>query len=265
LGPNSLLPSRDIILATRIGSTNFDQTDRSVNRPSSQLYSVYPIKRGTYECLLIVTSQITCFIIEGVLVMHNTLKTLVVTLLMMGLVSCSIDNPVGAPISPPSTGTIKPESQADYQLLQLPKLQSLQKLVAVKSTITAAGGGELAFEHSDGSFYVKIVLKFNPGSLADDKELEMLADDEKLAASFGPEGTQFLIPGELSIEARGLDFSNVPDRRLLASRLRLLYFNETTNRWEVVRAEGFKVDAEKGIVTCEKGYIPHFSRYGFGF
>lgn len=197
--------------------------------------------------------------------MHNTLKTIVVAVLMLGLVSCSMDNPVGTPISPPTTSVLEQATQIEYQLLRLPKLQSLQKLVPVKSTITAAGGGELSFEHSEGSFYVKIVLKFNPGSLSVDKELEMLADDEKLAASFGPEGIRFLIPGELYVEARGLDFSNVPDPRSLASRLRLLYFNETTHRWEVVNAQGFKVDADSGTVICEKGYIPHFSRYGFGF
>ena len=197
--------------------------------------------------------------------MLNILKTLVVAVLMLGLVSCSIDNPVGAPISTPTTSTVEQSSQIEYQLLQLPRLQSLQKLVPVKSTITAAGGGELTFEHSEGSFYVKIVLKFNPGSMAVDKELEMLADDQKLAASFGPEGTQFLVPGELYVEARGLDFSNVPDPRSLASRMHLLYYNETTHRWEAMKAEGFKVDTEKGSVICEKGYIPHFSRYGFGF
>jgi hypothetical protein len=197
--------------------------------------------------------------------MITTLKTVVFSVLILGLVSCSIDNPVDAPLSPHNGTAVKALPAQSYNMLQLPKLQGLNKLVPVTSTITAADGGQLAFEHSEGSFYVKIVLKFSPGAVSTDKELQMLADDEILAASFGPEGTQFQIPGELYVEARGLDFSNVSDPLALAKQLRLLYFNETTQQWEPVDADGFKVDVASGTVICKKGLIPHFSRYGFGY
>lgn len=188
--------------------------------------------------------------------MRNSLKSLVVAALLMGLVSCTLDNPVDAPISPNAAIT-----QA-FQPFGLPAGNGLQKTVKVSGTITAAQGGQISFEHSKGSFAMKIVLSFGPGSVDQDMTLDMFADDEVLSATFGPAGTQFKKPGTLYIEARGLDLSG--DVSQLKERLKMLYKNEITGNWEPIEGYGFQVDASTGTVVCKNGVIKHFSRYGFG-
>ncbi len=196
--------------------------------------------------------------------MRNILVVIVTAALMLGLVSCTMDNPVGAPLPPPQGAVSVTSTDGGYLPLQLPAAASLRKTVPVTATITAAAGGQLAFEHSEGAFSVKIVLKFGPGAVAKDMDLTMLADDQVLAATFGPDGTQFLTPGELYFEAHGLDLSSYTDPTALIRKLHLLYQNDTTGNWEPIEATGFSADLSTGTVVCQKGVIRHFSRYGFG-
>ncbi len=196
--------------------------------------------------------------------MRNTLVVVAVAALLLGLVSCTIDNPVGAPIPPPQGVVSPPGASGTYHPFQLPATAGLRKTVPVTATITAANGGQLAFEHSEGTFSVKIVLTFGPGAVAKDMDLTMLADDQSLAATFGPDGTKFGTPGNLYFEAHGLDLSSISDPADLVKKLHLLYYNDTTGAWEPISASGFSVDLASGTVICQKGVIEHFSRYGFG-
>jgi len=196
--------------------------------------------------------------------MRNILIVFSTAALLLGLVSCTLDDPVGAPMPPPQGAISSPSEHGTYQPLQLPANNGLKKAVTVTANITAAQGGQLAFEHSEGQFSVKIVLNFGPGAVAQDIELKMQTDDQVLAARFGPDGTKFLTPGELYVEAHGLNLASLPDPATLAQRLRLLYQNETTGEWEPIEASGFSVDVQGGTVVCQKGIIRHFSRYGFG-
>jgi hypothetical protein len=189
--------------------------------------------------------------------MRNVLNSLIVAILLMGLVSCTIDNPVDTPI--PSGAALSTQA---YQPFALPAGNGLQKTVKISGTVTAAEGGQLSFEHSKGNFAVKIVLSFGPGAVESDMTLDMFADDEVLSATFGPHGTQFKKPGTLYVEARGLDVNG--DVNALKNRLKLLYKNELTGNWEPIEAYGFQVDASTGTVVCKNGVIKHFSRYGFG-
>ncbi len=196
--------------------------------------------------------------------MRNTLTVFAVAALLLGLVSCTIDNPVGAPLAPPQGVVSSSDAGGVYHPFQLPATSGLHKTVPVTATITAAGGGQIAFEHSEGAFSVKIVLTFGPGAVSKDMDLTMLADDQTLAATFGPDGTKFGTPGSLYFEAHGLDLSSVSNPADLVKRLHLLYFNQTTGLWEPISASGFSVDVATGTVICQKGVIEHFSRYGFG-
>jgi hypothetical protein len=92
----------------------------------------------------------------------------------------------------------------------------------------------------------------------------MVTDDQILAATFGPDGTQFLQPGSLYVEAHGLSLPHGMDAQTLANRLKLLYKNEATGTWDPINANGFSVDLATGSVVCQKAEIHHFSRYGFG-
>ena len=190
--------------------------------------------------------------------MRNALKFLLIAGLLVGLVGCTIDNPVDAPMTPHAS-VVKHASQP----FALPAGTGLQKAVKVSGLVTVAEGGQLAFEHSSGTFAVKIVLTFGPGSVANDIVLDMVTDDEILAATFGPEGTRFLKPGNLYVEAHGLALPG-QDAAALANALKLLYENEATGEWEPIQANGFNVDVATGSVTCTNGVINHFSRYGFG-
>jgi hypothetical protein len=190
--------------------------------------------------------------------MRTALKSITFAALLLGLIGCAIDNPVDAPL-PPQQSAIQA-----YQPFGLPAGNGLQKSIVVKGMVTVANGGQLSFVHSQGNFSVRIVLTFEPGSVANDMELNMLTDDQVLAATFGPEGTQFLQPGTLSVEASGLKLPKNMDAQALLNSLKMLYLNKATGNWEPIEAGGYSVDVATGTVVCTNGVIRHFSRYGFG-
>lgn len=190
--------------------------------------------------------------------MRRILDIVAFMALILGMMGCALDNPVDThPLSSSTSFT------RAYQPFALPADPALKKGITVTGTITAAQGGTLAFSHANGGFSIHITLAFGPGSVASDLVLDMIADDEMLAASFGPEGTAFLKPGDLSICATGLELGEMDQSTLLA-KLRLLYQNEDTGVWEEIPAASFDADPATGSVMCEGGVIWHFSRYGFG-
>jgi hypothetical protein len=190
--------------------------------------------------------------------MRTHLKFIAIAAVLHGLLGCTASNPVD-PAAAGQATLVKHGPQP----LALPPDSTLAKNGEATGTVTVAAGGQLVMNLRHGRCTVKLVLTFGPGSVANDIELRIVADKKTLSASFTPDGTQFLIPGSLSMEAHGLDLPS-SDSAWLAQNLKLLYENPATGEWEPVPSDGFTVDVATGSITCTNGVINHFSRYGFG-
>lgn len=107
-----------------------------------------------------------------------------------------------------------------------------------------------------GSHYA---LRFYKGSLA---KLEIISikeyDRNVIDVQFGPHGTRFVTPVELSIDFAGTN-SDPRTANADPSEPVLWYLNETTNRWEEVMGGTTDWVHLKYIVHLE-----HFSRYVLG-
>jgi hypothetical protein len=159
--------------------------------------------------------------------------------------------------------------------------QTLNKgVVTISELITPETGGELVlnlgFDNKgnsshDGESSIDVVehktktgltikLKVLPGSVDDSTTISLRLDKDFLDMDFGPDGTVFDPPAKLSIDAKGLDFSNAN-----SVYLKVYYYNSVTNQWKGLQHESFDVSMAKGDFKINNARIPHFSRYAVGW
>jgi len=178
-------------------------------------------------------------------------------LLLLG--GCSdFENPVGA------DERVQVE---ELNFLGLPDPGALFKTMEATATISPQTGGELNLNYSQGQGSEKvdidISLRFDPGSVSEEIEVSMSVDQNILMTNidiqFGPSGSVFLKPANLSVNARGLDLSDVPED----AEITLYYDND--GEWEEISANMVRHNVKLGQLQCVNGKIPHFSRYAFAF
>ena len=162
---------------------------------------------------------------------------------------------------------------------------SLNKgIITVSELITPEKGGELVLklgasdfdensggDSDDGEDDIEIVdhrkkigltikLKVKPGSVDIPTTIYLRLDPEYLDMDFGPDGTVFNTPAKLSIDAKGLDFSNIS-----SEILNVYYNNPETGQWETVERESVVISKRSGDFKINNARIPHFSRYAVGW
>jgi len=124
------------------------------------------------------------------------------------------------------------------------------KTFLVSEWVTVASGGLVTVgdENCGHSF-----LDFLPGDLPADTTITFGWDSNGYITDLMPHGIVFNSPVELALSYKDADLSG-----LVEDSLRIWYFNDNTNLWELV---GGTVNTTDKVV---EGYIEHFSRYALG-
>ncbi|MBM3299082.1 MAG: hypothetical protein FJY85_03910 [Deltaproteobacteria bacterium] len=201
--------------------------------------------------------------------MRRTLIPLTVMILLSLVGGCAVhDNPVESSTYQPPSKAPKIAEDQELKFIQLPKDNALRKIVSATGLITAKKGGSITLQHRVGFARIWMTLTFPRGAVQEDTYVTMSLDDEVLATtvevSFGPTGTSFLKPGSLDVLAIGLDLSSLSSSGFHSDDVALLWYNPTTGLWEKMEADHIMVSTRVGMLVCNNGKIPHFSRYAFG-
>jgi hypothetical protein len=168
----------------------------------------------------------------------------------------------------------QPNSSAGaITLISLPKAasNSLKKTDYDVELITATNGGKLSiaynYQSTKGPVNVQVSLNIPGGALQYDQYLTMALDEATLSGSvfvntiFGPHGTTFLVPALLNIHATGLDLSSLPSN----VKVQLYYYNPDINTYTLMVTKSTNYNLTSGMIKCQDGQLPHFSRYAFGY
>ena len=185
----------------------------------------------------------------------GALATLATLLALAGCSTAPLTAPPATSVATPGVVAPLPPSRlsaSDNLQLQLP-LDSL--LAPVLRTVTAVLVPTGVDTVVTGDRYT---LKFAKGSLVAPTSVTIQdIDANVLDVTFGPHGTRFATPVELSIDFAGTNCD--PGKNYANAEEPVLYYlNETTNQWEVVPGVTDWVHL-KHIVHLE-----HFSRYVLG-
>ncbi|MDZ7722802.1 MAG: hypothetical protein U5R06_08305 [candidate division KSB1 bacterium] len=167
---------------------------------------------------------------------------------IIALTGCSTDNAV-SPTSSANQSAQGKIVQSDIGPVQILSLKSapLAKSAA-EQFIVAKEGGTIAIGNNTQGIS-KIVFK--PNDLPKDMSITFSwAIDEYCIGEFGPHGTQFNSPVRVELSYKAAELTNVDEENL-----RISYYNENTNVWEVL---GGKTDVENKVLIA---YLEHFSRY----
>lgn len=151
------------------------------------------------------------------------------------------------------------------QFLEIPAHMAVLKGVSSRAKIEREKGGKVELKYEEkvakDKFKLEVELKFEKESISNDFEASLSMDAQYLmndvALEFGPHGTYFLQPANLSIKVEGMDLSSFKEGAVLH-----LYYNNN-GRWEKM-AGTVKFDKKEGKLECKDGKLPHFSRYAFG-
>jgi len=148
-------------------------------------------------------------------------------------------------------------------------IQCTSTIVTTSKDITVAEGGTLELEYRQGAtnnygvtlYQIRSSISFAPGSISNDFTASFALDGgammSTISMEFGPHGTMFLQPANLSIYVSGLDLSYLTPQ----DEVKLYYDDNGT--W--VEMEGTVwANRTKGSINCINGKLPHFSRYAFG-
>ncbi|GAB4333076.1 MAG: hypothetical protein Kow0037_11200 [Calditrichia bacterium] len=131
-----------------------------------------------------------------------------------------------------------------------PQQQSFKRPFYTAQWITKADGGLLR----SGDEYSGISgIKFYPNALPQDTLIEFSWDSQGFLTDLAPHGIWFNNTVILRLSYKEADLTNINE-----DNLRIWYFNEETNLWELV---GGTVNKDKKYVQTE---IQHFSRYAIG-
>lgn len=180
--------------------------------------------------------------------------------LLVFLVGCdNFENPV----SSPELTAIEENTSQEMNFITLPKPDGFFKPLKTSATITPQTGGRLALNYSQGRgserVHIQVSLRFAPRSVSEDVTASMSVDSDALMFYFEPSGTTFLKPGQLTVNARGLDLSDVP----AGAEIKLYYIDG--DQWEEMNTQMIRYDVRQGQLQCVNGEVPHFSRYAFAF
>lgn len=198
---------------------------------------------------------------------YNIMRTL--SLLFLGVlltvlvIGCRSDGPLS-----PQSG---PEATPEPDFIKMPANLSLHKVVTDEALITPERGGELKLEFkykyttsagTQRDLNVKMRLTFPAGAVDDSVVARMSLDDEVLRSSvditFNPHGAMFRRPAILDAEVRGMDMAGFnPHQRIW------LYYDDN-GTWVKMVAKKIAFDYKDGLIKCDDGELPHFSRYAFG-
>lgn len=96
-------------------------------------------------------------------------------------------------------------------------------------------------------------IHFLPNDLEKNSVISFNWDAKSFRANLGPHGLVFRNPVSLT-----LSYKNANLRKINEENLRIWYYNETTNAWELV---GGKVNTKEKTVVA---FIKHFSTYALG-
>ncbi len=186
------------------------------------------------------------------------------SLLVLLILGCQDDMPVAS-----QTGRVANDGP---QFIKLPARHSLAKIVTDTEVITPEKGGRLqvsvAYDYVNSQnetrhLNVTMTLTFPPRAVSNKLVATMTADDELLRteifAQFGPNGSEFLAPALLDVNAISLDLSALtPEDQVY------LYYVGEDGSWVRVDAQKVEVDVRKGRLICHDGELYHFSAYAFG-
>lgn len=124
---------------------------------------------------------------------------------------------------------------------------NLNKSFSEAQLMSAAEGGTIRLgDNIDG--YSSI--QFLPGDLGEDTNIKFEWDSQNHVATFTPHGLVFNSPVRISLSYKNANVLDSEDENL-----RIWYYNEDTNLWELVDSK-----VNQGEKTVE-GYIYHFSKY----
>jgi hypothetical protein len=194
------------------------------------------------------------------------------------LIALALGNLLGLVIFVPGCQNDSPVSFQDNsttasgpQYIQLPKNQSLAKIVGDTAVISPEKGGQLAvnlkYSYVDSvgvnrKLDARLTLTFPPGAVMDTLLATMSVDDQVLRSAvdltFGPHGPVFLKPALLDVNINGLDLSALNPK----DKVYLWYIDNGT--WIRMDAKKVDFDVKKGTLICQDGELPHFSMYAFG-
>jgi hypothetical protein len=172
--------------------------------------------------------------------LFNVLLISVSALILLNL-GCQSDTP-----SSPSTDLRVTRSSTQLHFLQ-PSEMEFNKTFRVKQYISENEGGTIV-AGDEVSGYMS--LDFMPGDLNYDTIIIFKWDTNNFGAEFAPHGISFNNPVRLNLSYKTADVSAIDEESI-----RLWYYNENENNWELV---GGDVDTEEKEVST---YISHFSRY----
>jgi len=206
---------------------------------------------------------------RGGLFMRRTIVPLAAAILLSLVGGCAVqDNPVESSTYQPPGKAPKIAEDQEVKFIQLPEGNGLRKIVSATGLVTAKRGGTITLQHRVGFARIWMTLTFPRGAVQEDTYVTMSLDDEVLATtievSFGPTGTSFLKPGNLDVLATSLDLSYLPSSGFHSDNVALLWYNPATGLWEKMEADYIFVSTRLGMLICNNGKIPHFSRYAFG-
>ena len=148
-------------------------------------------------------------------------------------------------------------------------IQSTSTIVTTSKEITVAEGGALELEYRQGAtnnygvteYLIRSSISFAPGSISNDFTASFALDGgammSTISMEFGPHGTVFLQPANLSIYVSGLDLS------YLGRKDEVKLFYDENGTWVEMEGDVW-VNRTKGSINCINGKLPHFSRYAFG-
>ncbi len=177
----------------------------------------------------------------------KSLKLLLAALLstVMILVGCQEETP----FTPSQTSGGVTRSTNELTFLTS-KTARLNKLFTTQQFITVAQGGLI---ESGDSLSGYSSLSFKPGDLPQDTTIFFEWDSQGYISELGPHGIFFNSPVALKLSYKDADLTNV-----IEDSLRIWYYNDVTDLWELVGGTVNKTD------KYVEGYIEHFSRYAIG-
>ncbi len=188
--------------------------------------------------------------------------TVLIFTLGLFLTGCETNSPMATDTADAVTETVPGHTPNFLKVWNTPS-NSLQKTSTVSKWINAKRGGHLNLNHSNSStgLSVSASLYIPPGALQSSRDISITVNDDDFIAAadviFGPHGSVFNIPVELSMNINGIDLTGVD-----SDDLTFYYLSSATGEWEEIETDVIIANPAAGSVYIGGAELPHFSRYG---
>lgn len=173
-------------------------------------------------------------------VIHRTLIVLA-AIMLLSILACQANTPNSAI---PNAENLRSNNQLKF--LQVQK-SGFAKNTVSKQFITADEGGTILIGDEETGYSS---IRFMPGDLNEDILITFSWNSRGHVAELSPHGLVFNNPVALNLSYGNADISEMSE-----DGIRIWYFDETENAWELV---GGKANHEEKRV---EGFINHFSKY----